>query len=1054
MNSASFVKKAALSLFGAVLLATLWSIGCGSGSSGISNVEPPPDFSISTTPSSLMLAQGGSETLSVTISPLNGFSAQVNVSVSSLPAGVNASPSSFALSGGSQQVTLTASGTASAGAYTISVQGSSANVGHTLQVHLNVEAPVTAASAPVRARYHRTNSFYDPNSLQFAPPHFTVYDAAHRQFFVSNPYLNEIDVFNANKELETAQIAVPFAWGIDLSPLDGSLYAATLLGDVYHIDSGTLTVITRYPSASIGPSGYMATEVFVLADGRLALLGGQGGILGVDGAASAAVWDPTSNALDTGTNGSVCPIQNIGAFAVSGDRTRVLAATVDEGGGGEAVCSYDATAQQLTMGTFPPATFVRQIIPTPDGTRFFLTSNLNGVAVFNTQTLQLLGQITGSSTSSIGLPNAACGAVMSLDGKTLFLVDQGSGAVAAYDTTSLIQTGWIPSFTILDLQSTVVASAIDETGLIVGPTGHGVAFLDASQILSNPPSLIADGFSEPETGPVSGGTPIENFLLGNVTDSATVGQIYVGNVPGTQASFNASSGHVNSAQVTTPPSSQTGAVDLTVTLSDAAVGIAPEGFSYGPTILEVVPNAATAEGGQLGAIIGYGFGQDASGLQVTVGGISAAVTVLHANPPIEPYPFPAEAFQFTIPPGTAGTTVDVTVTTASGTATATASFHYTAATQSYPVTANLQSGIYDTHRNLYYFADQAKIQILSRSTGSWLTPITLPTVTANTQLLALSESPDGSMMAISDFGDQTVCVLDPDTPGSIKCYSMPLENFPSSPLAPAGLAITDAGFVYFATADIDGTGTPAFHKLDTATGTVTDLGTVQSGGAVDKLDHVLLSPDGARVYSEIEGVTFWVDTTNDQIHFSPGTANGSGGFPDLAVSGDGSSVDIDGFLTDAFLNPETTPAYIDWETWFPTATTGQKLNVDGSVMFQPLTDGLDLIARDTGRLLYRVQIPVSVADVFDSFVVGEQDLIGMITSSGVSFVDVSSLPIPSSDSQPFPSVIRADGATARSKPDNLPAPPTPGKRSLLIRRPQLKRAHRMNANSSFGQYDY
>jgi len=1049
MNSASFRKNAGWKLFGSVLLALLWGVGCGGGASGIGNGGQPPDFSISTTPASLTLAQGGSETFSVAVAPLNGFTAQVNISFSSLPAGVNASPSSFTLSPGLQQVMFTASATASAGAYTISVQGTSAAEGHTLQVPLSIEAPVTAEYAPVRTRYHRTNSFYDPNSLQFAPPHFTVYDAAHRQFFVSNPYLNEIDVFDATKEVETAQIAVPLAWGIDLSPLDGSLYAATLLGDIYHIDASTLAVITRYPSASIG---YTATEVFVLSDGRLALLGGQGGILGVDGAAGAAVWDPTTSTLDTGTNGSVCPIQNIGAFAVSGDRTRVLAATVDEGGGGEAVCSYDTASKQLTMGAFPPATFVRQIIPTPDGTRFFLTSNLNGVAVFDAKTLQLLGQITGTSSSSVGLPNAPCGAVLSLDGKTLFLVDQGSGAVAAYDTTSLNQTGWIPSFTILDLQSTVVASAIDETGLIVGPSGHGVAFLDAFQILSNPPTLITDGFSEPETGPVAGGTVIANFLSGNVSDSATVGQIYVGNVAGTQASFNASSGHANAAQVTTPPSSQPGAVDLTVTLNDGAVGIAPEGFSYGPTVLEVVPNAATAEGGQLGAIIGYGFGQNASGLQVTIGGKSAQVTILHTNPPIEPYPFPAEAFQFTIPPGIAGSTVDVTVTTASGSTTAAGSFHYVAATQSYPVTANLQSGIYDSHRSLYYFADQAKIQVLSRSTGSWLTPIMLPGATAKTQLLAISESPDSSMLAFSDFGDQSICVLNPDTPSNIKCYPMPLENFPSSPLGPAGLAITDTGFVYFATADIDGSGTPAFHKLDTATGTVTDLGMLQSGGAVDKLDRVLLSPGGTRVYAENEGVTFWVDTSNDEIHFSPGTANNVGGSPDLALSGDGSTVAIDGFLADASLNPETTPAYIDWETWFPTGTTGQKLNADGSVMFQPLTDGLDLVARNTGRLLYRVQIPVAVADVYDSFVVGEADLIGMITSSGVSFVDVSSLSIPSSASQPFPSLIRSDGATGRSRLDNVPAPPpTRDKRSLLVRRPQLKPADRMRPNDSPGQ---
>jgi len=873
-----------------------------------------------------------------------------------------------------------------------------------------------------------------------------VYDAAHRQFFVSNPFMNEIDVFDATQEIETAQISVPLAWGIDISPYNANLYAATLLGDIYQIDPATLTVTKRYPSASIGPNGYTATEVFVLSDGRLAVLGAQGGILGVDGAASAAVWDPVSNSLDTGTNGSICPIQNIGAFAVNGDRTLVLATTVDEGGGGEAICSYDPIAKQVTWGAFPPATFVRQIIPTPDGKRFFLTSNLDGVAVFDAKTVQLLGQITGPNPYS-GIPNAASGAVMSLDGNTLYLVDQSSGAVGAFSTTSLAQTGWVPSFTVVDSQSGIVISAIDETGLIVGPVGHGVGFLDASQLKTGQPTLVNSGFATPSTGPVSGGTVVTNFASALVTDSSSLSQIYVGNAPGVEASFVASPGNANSAQVTTPPGAQTGAVDLTVALNDGGVGIAPEGFSYGPTILEVVPNGATAEGGQLGAVIGYGFGDTPSAIQVTVGGQAAPVVVVYTGAPIEPYPFPTDGLQFTIPPGTPGTAVDVTLTTPSGSVTAKAAFHYTAAVESYPLTANLQAGIYDSHRDLYYFTDQAQIQVLSRTAGKWLSPIALPGVTGKTQLLAISQSPDGSRLAVSDFGDQAICVLDPDNPASIKCYPMPLDYFNTSLLAPAGLAITNNGIVYFATADISGTGTPAFHKLDSSSGLISDLGTVQSGGMSDEFARVLLSPDGSRVYSSIEGVTFWLDTSNDQILYSSATANGSGGVPDLAISGDGSTVDIDGYLTDPSLNPETIPVYIDWETWLPFGTLGQKLNQDGSIMFQPLTDGLDLIARNTGRLLYRVQIPVTTASVYDSLVVSPQDSVAIITTTGISFVDLSTLPISPGNSQPFMTATDSKDLVVHGQPGSQPARHTLSDHSTyLSARPRLK--HNFDAKHS------
>jgi len=76
------------------------------------------------------------------------------------------------------------------------------------------------------------------------------------------------------------------------------------------------------------------------------------------------------------------------------------------------------------MGAFPPATFVREIIPI-QWKALLLDLDLDGVGVFDAKTVQLLGQITGPNSYS-GIPNAASGAVMSLDGRTLYLVDQGS----------------------------------------------------------------------------------------------------------------------------------------------------------------------------------------------------------------------------------------------------------------------------------------------------------------------------------------------------------------------------------------------------------------------------------------------------------------------------------------------------------------------------------------------------------------------------------------------------------------------------------------------------
>jgi hypothetical protein len=135
-----------------------------------------------------------------------------------------------------------------------------------------------------------------------------------------------------------------------------------------------------------------------------------------------------------------------------------------------------------------------------------------------------------------------------------------------------------------------------------------------------------------------------------------------------------------------------------------------------------------------------------------------------------------------------------------------------------------------------------------------------------------------------------------------------------------------------------------------------------------------------------------------------------------AISSDGSTISINGYLTDGSLNVETLPAYIDWETWLPTAAYGQKLSQDGSILYQPLTNGIDMIERNTGRLLYRVQVPGTVANVFDSIFLGASNgTLGYITSSGITFVDLSSLAIPAAASTPFPATRSAERTGTRTE---------------------------------------
>jgi hypothetical protein len=976
----------------------------------------PPDFSITASPTTLSVATGGSQNLTVNLTGSNGFSSSVSVIATGMPAGVTATPTSFTIMpGNQQQVVLAAGTTATAGQSTITFTGTSGSLANTSNTSLTVVEAVTGMHAPIRTRALRTNaSLYDVTDWQWDPPQFTAYDAVHRQFFVSNPYLNEIEVFSAANEIETAKIPIPGPWGLDVSPFDGNLYVGTTGvgvfaeniegGDIYVIDTSTLAITQRIMASTIGPSGYGANVVLALPGGLFAL-GNQTFTLGGDGG-SVVVWDPAANTLDYGPSGSgepnVCyPLG--GPFSLSGDRARILmAVTICNTDSNCFVCSYDPVAKQATIE--PSGAITRAIVPTPDGSRFF---GIQGTqfTVYDAKTLQALGQNAGPFIWSAGNSELTSG-VMSLDGATLYVYDLSSGNVGAFDTTTLAQIGWVPTSQPAYVNGNITGS-IDETGLIIGSISGGVGFMDASLMQSNETTYLDTSWPMPVDGPMEGGTLLSDVAWGTVSDGAALSQVYIGNTPGQDASFPMGAQQQSIATATTPPSSYAGAVDTTVTLSDGAVTTCMECFSYGPSLIELVSTAATADGGESGLLIGYGLGNtpgDAASTSVTIGGIPASVDAIQEGAVISPYPFDSDELTFSIPPGIAGTAADLNVTTAAGSITIPGAFHYVAPIQNFPISDTLQQGIYDAGRDLYYFAGKTQIEVLSQSKGTWLAPITLPGVSGSTQLMGIAESPDGTKLAVSDNGGQAIYVLDPDDPPSATRFSL-LQSASGSWLAewPVGLAITNAGMVYF-------TNNPnysEFLKLNTTTGQVTTIGDV--GGPEACLScRVVQSSDGDQIYG-VDGGTgaFWVNPSNDQITLSFSFVGGIGGGPfDLAVSRDGSTLDVDGSFADSSMNFESTAVYTDWE-WFypsdlPTLLSGGKLSGDGSILFVPLNNGIDLFSRNTGRLLYRVEIPVTLASVFDPLVSGNgTNVLAAITTNGVSIVDMSSLPVATQSTQPF-----------------------------------------------------
>jgi len=108
-------------------LALLTAIGCGDDGGS----EPEGSISVSGSPTTLSVPQGGTGTVTVTLTRGGGFAEPVNVTVEGLPTGVTASVAPTSLTGTTTQavVTVTVANSVAAGTYTATIRASAAGIG-------------------------------------------------------------------------------------------------------------------------------------------------------------------------------------------------------------------------------------------------------------------------------------------------------------------------------------------------------------------------------------------------------------------------------------------------------------------------------------------------------------------------------------------------------------------------------------------------------------------------------------------------------------------------------------------------------------------------------------------------------------------------------------------------------------------------------------------------------------------------------------------------------------------------------------------------------------
>ncbi len=101
-----------------------------------------PDFSLTSAPASVSVTQGSTANYTETVTPLNGFTGTVALTIAGLPTAATATFTPASLTSGASALAVTTDPTTPAGTYTLTITGTSGTLTHTATATLIVTAPI------------------------------------------------------------------------------------------------------------------------------------------------------------------------------------------------------------------------------------------------------------------------------------------------------------------------------------------------------------------------------------------------------------------------------------------------------------------------------------------------------------------------------------------------------------------------------------------------------------------------------------------------------------------------------------------------------------------------------------------------------------------------------------------------------------------------------------------------------------------------------------------------------------------------------------------------
>jgi IPT/TIG domain-containing protein len=680
----------------------------------------------------------------------------ITPSLAGLPPGVTASFSPNPVPVGQNvTVTLTAANTAP--------------VAQNAQITITGTSPVVPSSSmKFFADVTRPPGSLPGNRTDYIPtwgtPYQCAYDPTHNLIFCSNPNWNRIDVISNGTHQLVKRIPVLSPRGIDITPDNAKVWVQTASQNAFSIDTTSLHATRYIVPSGIGSSGlgpqFSFDRIFALADSTLFLYFDDSGD---GGGGNAAVWNPQNNQLTVVSSGLVT---GFGVPVKSGDGTCVYASYYSPYNTGMArYTTASKTLSIINQGTSYPSVMAVN----HDGSRLLLmtfTDSLVGyqLSLYDSN-LNSLGILPGSVSPFVGYGYFPGGAVFSPDNSRIYEAASYIGLnLLTLDSSSLAILGNAPSFSTVGYNTTI-PFAVDSTGMVLGLQNYGLAWDDATfnqnYVLGMPTTSIVSAL-QTFAGPLAGGTTSSLYAF-----PALQPDVWFGQTRGTTS--------IASSQLEfiSPPSTTAGPVNVKFIFPDGEQGFFPQLFSYSTFPQFALASGSSPDGGAPARVLGYGLPEDSSGGTVSVGGNAATITTTKGQyPPLSTEPIPSSVLNYTLPPGKPGP-ADLQITTPIGTGTLSNAIFYAKSVTDYGSTDSFTAVLLDSKRNQLYLTAGDHVDVFSLSSNQFLSPLKPQALQSAAQFTGLALTPDSSKLIVTDFADNSVSVINPDSPSSSFAIATP-----------------------------------------------------------------------------------------------------------------------------------------------------------------------------------------------------------------------------------------------------------------------------------------